>query len=57
VLIAQLSFYIGNVTKPQWWLRIQASGAQIFLGLLGRNGGRSVKKQRMDGTPLAMYAA
>ncbi|KAH1421371.1 hypothetical protein KXX32_008102 [Aspergillus fumigatus] len=49
-----LSFYIGNVTKPQWWLRIQASGAQIFLGLLGRNGGRSVKRQRMDGTPLPM---
>ncbi|GFG16988.1 hypothetical protein IFM61392_09799 [Aspergillus lentulus] len=50
----KLFFYIGNVTKPKWRLRIQASGAQIFLGLLEVNGGHSVKKQRMNGMFLPM---
>jgi hypothetical protein len=49
--------YTGNIPKPQQWLGIQASGARIFLRLLGRNGKSSLKKRRINGMLLPRYAA
>jgi hypothetical protein len=53
----QPSSYIGNITKPQWWLGIQALGTPISPGSLESNGESCLSIQRIDGMLMPRYAA
>jgi hypothetical protein len=53
----QLSSYTGSITRPQWWLRIQALGTPISPGSLESNGEICLSIQRIDGMLMPRYAA